>query len=114
MFRFLALALLLGSAASTPSPPLCHVTASGRPVPGLDSLLTGIGFRYLTVTAEQGCLPAHIALSNYGGRFTGEAMLLYPGQTKTFGPLPLYRKLLWFAASGASYDVHIHSLQGAP
>ena len=33
MFRFLALALLLGSAASTPSPPLCRVTATVRGIP---------------------------------------------------------------------------------
>ena len=113
MLKYLALALLFG-AASAASPPLCHVTATSRPAPGLSVEFIGLPFRLITVTAGLDCLPARVALSNYGGRDTGALYSLSAGQSVTFGPVPPYRMLSWFATSGTPYNVQIRSLRGAP
>ena len=115
MLRFLALALLLGAASAVtasrlPSP--CHVTVTSRPAPGLSVEFIGLPFRILTLRAESNCSPARVALSNYGGRYYGQAFELQAGQSKRIGPVPLYRRVLWFAASGVPYEINI--TRGAP
>ena len=113
MLKSLVLALLFG-AASAVSPPLCRVVATSRPAPGLSVEFIGLPFRLITVTAGPSCLPARVALSNYGGRSIGVPYSLSAGQSVTFGPVPLYRRLVWLAASGTPYNVQIRPLQGAP
>lgn len=112
-------ALTLGAVSSAAAPatsslPLCHVVAVSSPAPGLDVPFVGLPFRNITITADTGCLPARIALSNYGGRAQGQPLTLQPGQRLTLGPVPLYRRLSWLAASGFPYDVPIHPARGAP
>ena len=115
MLKFLALALLIGAApAPAPPLPLCRVTATSRPAPGLSVEFIGLPFRLITVTAGASCLPARVALSNYNGRSIDAPYSLAAEQSVTFGPVPLYRRLVWLAASGTPYNVQIRSLRGAP
>ena len=111
-------ALLIGAVSSAalptsvPSPPLCRVTATAQPAPGLDHPYFGLPFRILVVSAGTDCSPANVALSNYGGKQQGRQFVIQPGQTVRLGPVPVYRRLSWLAASGIPYDVPI--LRGAP
>ena len=117
MFKLALAALLIGAASAANSPPaltLCHVTVTSVPAPGLASPDIGIPFRNLNITATTNCLPARIALGNYGGLggTTGAPITLGPGQRITLGPLPQYRTLLWLAQSGLPYVVPIQ--RGTP
>lgn len=114
MLKFLAF-LLLGAASAVTAqrvPAPCHVTVTSRPAPGLSVEFIGLPFRILTLRAELGCSPARVALSNYGGKYYGQAFELQAGQSKRIGPVPLYRRVLWFAASGVPYEINI--TRGAP
>ena len=103
----LALAVVLLLAPPPAALPLCRVTVTSRPAPGLSVEFIGVPFRILTVRTERDCSFARVALSNYGGRYYGKPFELQAGQVVRLGPVPLYRKILWFAESGVSYEIKI-------
>ena len=107
MLKLFTLALLFGAAPAPPALAPCHVTVTSRPAPGLSVEFIGLPFRILTVRAERGCSFARVALSNYGGRYYGAPCKLQAGRTVRLGPVPLYRKILWFSESGVSYEIPI-------
>lgn len=112
MLALLLIALLTGSAP--PALPPCRVQAFWQPAPGLSASFDAPPWRIITVTADQDCSPARIALANYGGdpERLGQVLTLPAGQRLRIGPVPFYRRLVWLATSDLPYDVPLP--RGAP
>ena len=70
-------------------------------------------WRYVRVVTAPGCEgEAHVRAARYGLSRPGAPVLIRPGVTVTFGPLPPYRTLEWLSASGEPYT--IREQRGAP